>query len=98
MLPLEAISATIERNIRELMSFSYGAQSLVQSQNPMGDAVPAAAEGEDEFGQMTGLYGVSCMTAVLCYPLVLSSLVTPPAHVWCSLQVEVLESLARHSL
>ena len=54
VLPLEAISATIERNIRELMSFSYGVQSLVQSQNPMVDAVPTAAEGEDEFGQMTG--------------------------------------------
>ncbi len=54
MLPLEAIAATIERNIRELMAISYGVQSLVQAQNPMGDAVQETTGAEDEFGQMTG--------------------------------------------
>lgn len=52
VLPLEAISGTIERNIRELLSMQYGVQNLVQNQNPMAEAVPSGQQVE--FGQMTG--------------------------------------------
>lgn len=63
ILPLEAIGATIERNIRELMARSFEVTGLVQAQNVRGDVSELAgsdvaavlALGEEfEFGEMRG--------------------------------------------
>ncbi|KAI3427099.1 hypothetical protein D9Q98_007038 [Chlorella vulgaris] len=63
ILPLEAIGATIERNIRELMARSFDVTGLVQAQNVRGDVSELAgsdvaavlALGEEfEFGEMRG--------------------------------------------